>query len=115
MKQKSSELSKKACVPCREGTKALTGSTIDLLKNKLSGNWQIVSNHHLQKEFHFKDFSQAMLFINQVAAIAERERHHPDIQISYNKVKLIIWTHKVDGLTESDFILAAKINDIPVL
>lgn len=115
MTHKSSVLSKKTCVPCREGAKPLIGSALEVLHSKLGGGWEIIDGHHLYKEFRFDRFKQAMAFVDQVATIAERENHHPDIHISYNRVKLLIWTHKIDGLTESDFILAAKFNEVPLL
>jgi 4a-hydroxytetrahydrobiopterin dehydratase len=67
-----------------------------------------VNEHHLEKEYAFKDFREALAFTNAVGEIADREDHHPDIYLAWGKVKLTIWTHKIDGLTESDFVLAAK-------
>jgi 4a-hydroxytetrahydrobiopterin dehydratase len=75
---------------------------------KLPPGWEVINNHHLRKEFKFKNFQQALDFTNFVGKIAEAEGHHPDIYLSWGKVVLEIWTHKIDGLTESDFILAAK-------
>lgn len=107
----SCELTKKTCQPCRGGVPALKGSQLDPYYNQLKG-WRIIDEHHLQKEYAFSDFKDALAFANQIGALAEQEDHHPDILLSYGKIKIDIWTHKVDGLTESDFILAAKIDDL---
>jgi 4a-hydroxytetrahydrobiopterin dehydratase len=82
---------------------------IKLLHEELGAGWTVIEEHHLSKEFQFKDFAEALAFVNRVGEIAEREGHHPDIFLSWGKVHVEIWTHKIDGLTESDFILAAKI------
>lgn len=103
-----SELSKKHCVPCRGGVPPLAGEAIRQLQAELGGNWNVVDDHHLQKEYKFSDFAEALAFTNKVGAIAEEEGHHPDIVLTWGRVELKIWTHKIDGLTESDFVLAAK-------
>ena len=103
-----SELAAKHCVPCRGGVPPLNSAEIDGLLRKLGGGWEAVDAHHLRKEYTFPDFAQALEFTNRVGAIAEEQGHHPDIYLSWGKVRLEIWTHKIDGLTESDFILAAK-------
>ena len=82
------------------------------LQKHLRG-WSIVNEHHLVKDYSFPDFSEALKFVNRVGEIAEKEDHHPDIYLAWGKVKIEIWTHKVKGLTESDFILAAKIDALP--
>ncbi len=104
----SSELAKKRCVPCRGGVAPLRGSELKALLDELSGGWRVVDDHHLEKEYDFADFAQALEFTNKVGDVAEQEGHHPDICLAWGKVGLKIWTHKIDGLTESDFILAAK-------
>jgi 4a-hydroxytetrahydrobiopterin dehydratase len=104
----SSELAKKQCVPCRGGVPALNAEEIKRLLDQLGGNWQVAAVHHLEAEYQFKDFATALAFTNSVGAIAEEQGHHPDIYLAWGKVGLKIWTHKIDGLTESDFILAAK-------
>ncbi|HEX5133458.1 MAG TPA: 4a-hydroxytetrahydrobiopterin dehydratase [Candidatus Krumholzibacteria bacterium] len=78
---------------------------------KLGGGWKVVDEHHLEKSYEFADFATALAFTNRVGAIAEAEGHHPDIHLAWGRVGLTIWTHKIDGLTESDFILAAKADD----
>ena len=106
-----SELSQRHCVPCRGGVPPLKGDALETLRNDLGSDWELVDEHHLEKEYPFKDFKQALGFVNHVGAIAEAEGHHPDIHLAWGRVKLIIWTHKIDGLTESDFILAAKADE----
>lgn len=103
-----SKLAKKRCVPCTGGVPPLGGEDIQRLQQELGGGWSVVDEHHLQKEYTFNDFAEALNFTNNVAAIAEEEGHHPDIALSWGRVELKIWTHKIDGLTESDFVLAAK-------
>jgi 4a-hydroxytetrahydrobiopterin dehydratase len=106
------ELAKKQCVPCRGGVPALRGVELKSLLDQLSG-WQAVREHHLHKDYSFPDFTTALAFVNRIGALAESEGHHPDIFLSWGKVGIDIWTHKIDGLTESDFILAAKIDELP--
>lgn len=103
-----SGLASKQCVPCRGGVPPLGPAAIEKLLNELGGGWRAVDDHHLEKSYAFDDFKQALDFTNRVGAIAESEGHHPDIFLAWGKVSLTIWTHKIDGLTESDFILAAK-------
>lgn len=105
-------LSDKHCVPCRGGVPPLKGAALNDLKAQVPG-WQVVREHHLQKSYTFPDFRKALEFVNQAGAIAEQEGHHPDLYLSWGKVGIEIWTHKIDGLTESDFILAAKMDQIP--
>jgi 4a-hydroxytetrahydrobiopterin dehydratase len=106
------DLSTKECIPCRGGVPPLTADEIAPLKALIGSDWEVVKDHHLKKEFSFPDFRQALTFTNQVGELAEREGHHPDIHLSWGKVGIEIWTHKIDGLTESDFILAAKIDRV---
>ena len=101
------KLSDKKCVPCEKGTPPLKGDDIQRLLHTLNG-WTIVQQHHLEKEFTFRNFREALDFTNKVGAIAEQEGHHPDIFLAYGKVKIQLWTHKIGGLSENDFILAAK-------
>lgn len=100
------------CAPCRGGVPALKGDELRELQEKLGGAWRVVDEHHLEKEFTFPDFAQALEFTNAVGAIAEEEGHHPDIYLAWGKVRVTIWTHKIDGLTRSDFVLAAKIDRV---
>ena len=104
-----SRLFEKTCVPCRGGVPPLTAQQIKPLADQVA-NWNVVNSHHIEKEFKFPDFKTALAFVNKVGAIAEDQGHHPDIYLAWGKVQVKIWTHKIDGLTESDFILAAKID-----
>ncbi len=103
------ELSEKACIPCTGGVPPLTPMEIAPLAGALN-NWTVVEHHHLDKQFEFSDFKNALEFVNRVGALAEEQGHHPDLYLAWGKVGVSIWTHKIDGLTESDFILAAKID-----
>ena len=105
-----SELSSRQCVPCRGGVPALKGEEITTLLNQLE-DWKVINQHHLQKSFRFEDFQGALAFVNKVGQIAEEQGHHPDICFGWGQAEVTIWTHKVDGLTESDYILAAKIDE----
>ena len=107
-----SPLSEKQCVPCRGGVPPLKGQDLERIARELDGNWQVVDEHHLEKEYPFKNFREALEFTNRVGELAESQNHHPDIYLAWGKVKVTIWTHKIDGLTESDFILAAKIESL---
>ena len=78
------------------------------LQDKLKNDWKIINEHHLEKEYSFKNFKEALDFTVKVGELAENQDHHPDIFLTWGKVKVTIWTHKIDGLTESDFIFAAK-------
>ncbi len=104
-------LAEKHCVPCRGGVPPLQGDELERMKAQVSG-WEVVNGHHLAKTFTFPDFRAALDFVNRVGAIAEEEGHHPDLCLSWGTVEITTWTHKIDGLTESDFILAAKIDDL---
>ena len=105
------ELAEKSCVPCRGGVPPLTSEQIAPLLAQVP-EWGVIDNHHIERRFTFPDFKTALDFVNKVGAIAEEEGHHPDIVLVWGEVKVTIWTHKIDGLTESDFILAAKVDRI---
>ena len=107
------ELAAKECVPCKGGVPPLKGQELRQLHTKLGNDWEVIDEHHLAKEFTFKNFRQALDFTVKVGELAEQENHHPDIYLSWGKVKITLWTHKIDGLTESDFIMAAKIEELP--
>lgn len=102
-------LAAKTCVPCRGGVPPLKGQEIAPLARELR-DWQVVEEHHLFKSYQFPDFRTALDFVNRVGELAEEQGHHPDILLAWGKVEITIWTHKINGLTESDFILAAKID-----
>ncbi len=101
-------LAEKQCQPCQGGVPPLAGEALAKLSRELDGGWQVVAGHHLEKQYKFKDFREALAFTNKVGELAEAQGHHPDIYLAWGKVKLTVWTHKINGLTESDFVLAAK-------
>ena len=103
-----SALAEKQCVPCKGGVPPFRGQELVSLARELDGGWQVVEERQLEKEYRFKDFREALAFTNKIGELAEAQGHHPDIYLAWGKVKLTIWTHKVNGLTESDFVLAAK-------
>ncbi len=90
----------------------MQGEGLENLRKQLDGEWMVVDDHHLERQYKFKNFRQALAFTNQVGELAEAEGHHPDIYLAWGKVKLMVWTHKIDGLTESDFIFAAKVDEL---
>ena len=110
MSGESCDLADKSCIPCRGGVPPLTEAERAPLLAALGPNdWNVVDGHHLAKEYKFPDFASALAFVNRIGAIAEAEGHHPDLTLGWGRVGVTTWTHKIDGLTESDFVLAAKI------
>lgn len=109
------DLSNKHCVPCEGGDPPLTDSEEDGLLDKIA-NWNLLRDggHKLRKQFKFRNFKEAMRFVNEVAKVAEVEGHHPDIYIFYNKVQIDLFTHAVGGLSENDFIMASKIDKLGI-
>ena len=107
-----SELATKSCAPCRGSIPPLGRAEIARFLSELTSGWEVIAEHHLKKEFKFPDFRTALDFTNQVGALAEAQDHHPDIYLAWGKVEIILWTHKIDGLHENDFILAAKIDQV---
>jgi 4a-hydroxytetrahydrobiopterin dehydratase len=107
-----SGLAEKECVPCKGGVPPLKGGELAAFSGQLAGGWRVVNEHHLEREFKFPDFAQALAFTNRVGQLAETQNHHPDIHLAWGKVKLTLWTHKIDGLTESDFVFAAKVDQL---
>ena len=106
------ELSNRRCVPCRGGIPPLKGDDLRRIAGQLGGGWQVVDEHHLEKEYRFANFREALDFTNRLGEISETEGHHPDILLSWGRAFVTIYTHKVDGLTESDFVLAAKYDQL---
>lgn len=102
------ELIHKKCIPCTGATPPLKGEELKKLQKQLPPGWGIVENSRLEKSFKFKNFKQALDFVNEIGYLAEEEGHHPDIHFGWGYVKLIYSTHKIKGLTESDFIMAVK-------
>lgn len=112
MQDECSLLAQKGCIPCRGGVPPLKGAELTDLQSRLGHGWNVVEEHHLDKTFAFPDFKEALAFTNKVGEIAESEGHHPDIHLAWGKARVTVWTHKIDGLTESDFVLAAKIEGV---
>lgn len=106
-----SELAARDCVPCRGGIPPLKGEELSSFSSQVDG-WEVVKEHHIRKEYRFKDFKETQMFVNRVGDLAEEQWHHPDICFGWGRADVTIWTHKIDGLTESDFILAAKIDQL---
>lgn len=106
------ELARKQCVPCMGGVPPLEGKEIKKLLDQLGRGWTVVDDHHLEKDYKYDDFRQALDFTNRVGELAEAQGHHPDVYLAWGKVKLTLWTHKINGLTESDFIFAAKADEL---
>ena len=104
------DLASKSCIPCKGGIPPLTGSDLNELSAKLSPEWQVEDGHHLICTYTFRNFKDALACTNAIGAVAEQENHHPEIILTWGRVTVRIWTHKIDGLTENDFILAAKIS-----
>lgn len=105
-----SELKEKKCIPCEEGGNPLPENEAKELLKKVP-NWEL-RGKKIERNFEFTDFKESMQFVNKVADIAEEQGHHPDFHIHYNKVTLELWTHSMNGLSENDFVMAAKINDV---
>lgn len=108
----SPSLAEKECVPCRGGVPPLRGEELERLQDELDAGWRVVDEHHLEKAFEFEDWASAQTFVERVGDLAEQQGHHPDLHLSYGRVGIELWTHKIDGLTESDFVLAAKIEEL---
>lgn len=106
-----SDLASKNCVPCRGGVPPLKGKELSELARQVPG-WEVVDEHHIKKNFKFPDFQQALAFVNRVGEVAEQQGHHPDILLAWGRAEVTTYTHAINGLTESDFILAAKINKL---
>jgi 4a-hydroxytetrahydrobiopterin dehydratase len=105
------ELANKTCTPCRGGVAPLAGQELEALAKQVP-QWKVVNGHHITRVFTFPDFQQALAFVNKAGAIAEEQGHHPDILLSWGKAEITTWTHSINGLSESDFILAAKIDKL---
>ena len=104
-------LAEKSCTPCKAGTPPLDAETQKQLLAELN-SWEIVDAHHLHRTLKFPDFVSALAFVNEVGKVAEAEGHHPNIFLTWGEVSIDIWTHSIDSLSESDFVLAAKIDAV---
>ncbi|MEN8184283.1 MAG: 4a-hydroxytetrahydrobiopterin dehydratase [Myxococcota bacterium] len=103
-----SELADRRCVPCKGGVPPLSGAALDPLRAQLAEGWSVVEEHHLERDYRFADFRSALAFTARVGEMAEEQQHHPDLWLSWGRLRVTIWTHKINGLTESDFVFAAK-------
>jgi 4a-hydroxytetrahydrobiopterin dehydratase len=103
------ELANRKCIPCRGGVPPMETEQIATFIKQLDG-WEVVDQHHLRKKYDFKDFRKSLDFVDRVGSLAEEQQHHPDICFGWGRAEITIWTHKINGLTESDFVLAAKID-----
>jgi len=102
-------LAEEHCVPCHGGVTPLKGDELYRLAGQVP-DWKVVEDHHLTRSFVFPDFRKALDFVNRIGAVAEQEGHHPDILLTWGKVDVTTYTHAINGLSENDFILAAKID-----
>ena len=103
-------LAERECRPCRGGIPPLKGRELESWVGELGSGWALVEEHHLTKGFAFPDFKEALAFTNRVGELAEQIGHHPDFELSWGRVRVTIWTHKIDGLADADFIFAAKVD-----
>ena len=101
-------LADKTCIPCRGGVPPLEPARVQELLGQLENGWGLNTAGHIERLYEFKNFAEALAFVNRVGAVAETEGHHPDLYLAWGKCKVEIWTHKINGLTESDFYMAAK-------
>jgi 4a-hydroxytetrahydrobiopterin dehydratase len=104
----TSDLARMECKPCKGGIPPMAEPVLSEWMHKLGGGWQLVEGHHLEKTYRFKDFRQALAFTNRVGELAESVGHHPDLHLAWGKVELTVWTHKIGGLSETDFVFAAR-------
>ena len=108
----TTQLSERHCEPCEGGVPPLEGEELREMQERLGGGWEVVDGHHLSKRFEFDDFVSALDFTNEVGELAEEEGHHPLIHLTWGEATVDIWTHAIDGLSDNDFILAAKIDEL---
>ncbi|HLN22050.1 MAG TPA: 4a-hydroxytetrahydrobiopterin dehydratase [Bacteroidales bacterium] len=112
METHTKDLAQRKCIPCEGGIPNLSANEIAEIKMGISAEWQIIENRKLLRKFSFVNFKHTMAFVNEVARIAEEEGHHPVMHVNYGSVEIELWTHAINGLSENDFILAAKIDTI---
>lgn len=106
------DLTKKKCVPCEGGVPPLNEDQVAELKKNINSDWEVIENKKIKKEYLFANYKQTIAFVNKVADLAEEEGHHPVMNVFYSKVDIELWTHSVNGLSENDFIMAAKIDSL---
>jgi 4a-hydroxytetrahydrobiopterin dehydratase len=103
-------LADRKCVACQGGTAPLKGDVLKQFLSQINPAWEMVEEHHITRTFKFRNFAEALAFVNRVGALAEEQNHHPEISFTWGKVRIELSTHKIGGLSESDMILAAKID-----
>ncbi len=103
-----SELASRQCTPCKSGVPPLDANEAVPLLSQLEDDWEVVNQHHLARSYKFKNFAQALEFVNRIGQMAEEQGHHPDLYLAWGKTRVEIWTHKINGLHEADFVFAAK-------
>src|ERR1700677_162539 len=108
----SSDLAKKECKPCKGGTPPLKGDALKHLQGQLGDGWQVLDEQKLEKQFKFPDFRQALAIVTRAGEVAEQQNHHPDIYFTWGQARIQLSTHSIGGLSESDFILPAKISEL---
>jgi len=105
-------LANKKCIPCETAADPLKGEEIKALSQRVDKNWDVIGEKKIERKFSFKDFKENMIFVNKIAEVAEADEHHPDLFISYSKLTVTLLTHNIGGLSENDFIVAAKIDQL---
>jgi len=111
-KENQELLTKSECVPCKGGVEPLKGNDLKELLTRLEPGWELINEHHIEKEYKFKNFRQGLEFVNKAGNLAESQGHHPEIYLTWGRVKIMLWTHKIGGLHKNDFIMAAKLDRI---
>lgn len=106
------DLTQEKCIPCSLDTPPMKGDILYELLDTLHPGWMLVEENHIERKFKFKDFAEALAFVNKVGELAEYEGHHPDIKLSWGVVKVVLLTHKIKGLSRNDFVLASKIDQL---
>jgi 4a-hydroxytetrahydrobiopterin dehydratase len=106
-----SGLAARTCAPCSGDVPALEGTELEALRQQVP-DWEVVEGHHLKRKFSFRNFREALAFVNRVGEIAEEQGHHPDVAFGWGYAEVTVFTHKIDGLTQNDFILAAKVDEL---
>jgi 4a-hydroxytetrahydrobiopterin dehydratase len=107
-----SELASQTCKACQGGVEPYTGEKLEEYKSRISDEWEVVNEHHLIRDFDFEDFQEALDFVNDVGEIAEEQGHHPNINFTWGEAEIKLYTHKIDGLFQADFVMAAKIDKL---
>jgi 4a-hydroxytetrahydrobiopterin dehydratase len=107
-----SDLASQKCKACQGGVEPYTGEKIEEYRSRISDEWDVVDEHHLIREFGFEDFQEALDFVNDIGEIAEEQGHHPNINFTWGRAEIKLYTHKIDGLFQADFVMAAKIDKL---